>query len=570
MRVGIAYGIVGWVLTEIASVVFEAFAFPSWAIQLFISFVVLGFPLALFFAWAYELTPEGLKKEKDVDRSQSITTRTGRKLDFMIIGVMAVAIAYFLADKFVWVGEEPPNRKSIAVLPFDNMSREEANESFTIGIHDDILTQISRISALKVISRTSVMEYRGTTKNLKIIGEELGVATVLEGGVQRAGDRVRINVQLIDTRTDEHLWADTYDRKLTAANIFAIQSEIATAIANALRATLSPEEQRRLATAPTQNLAALDSYFLGKQLLERRTTESLSAAVEYFQRVIDLDPEYALAYSGLADAYMLLPEHSATMDRNLALEKSEAAANRALALDPDLPEVLTSMGWNRLIHYYDWIEAEALFRRALELQSKNTNALHWLSHVLSWQGQHEEAIELATRAVDVDPLSTLMQMNLSYMHMDAGDFDTAIKMAHDVRKRNPDYPLQFGNLYLTYLRAGRVAEAADAIQQWAVATGRDVEAATQVGQSFVYYQQTGQPVQLATDLVVRLELGSEDLGQVYAFVGDGESALNALESAYQERSGSRSVLSMKLNPGYNFIRDDPRFVDLMQRVGLEQ
>ena len=241
---------------------------------------------------------------------------------------------------------------------------------------------------------------------------------------------------------------------------------------------------------------------------------------------------------------MLLPEYSATMDRNLVFEKSEAAAKRALSLDPDLPEVLSSMGWNRLIHYYNWTEAEAMLRRALEIQSNNTNALHWLSHVLSWQGQHMEAIELATRAVDVDPLSTLMQINLSSIHMDAGDFDAAIRIAHDVRNREPDYPELFGTLYLLYLRAGRVAEAAEALQQWAVATGRDVEAATHVGQAFVDYQQTGQPVQLATDLVVRLELGSDDLGQAYAFVGDGRSALDALEGAFQERSGSRSVLSM--------------------------
>jgi TolB-like protein len=206
---------------------------------------------------------------------------------------------FFALDRFV--PEDPietgraasAEEKSVAVLPFENMSRDASNEPFTIGIHDDLLTHISRISSIKTISRTSVLQYRDTTKTIPQIAGELGVATILEGGVQKAGDRVRINVQLIDAATDEHLWSETYDRQLSAANIFAIQSEIARSIAQSLRATLLPDEQRRLGTAPTLNLAAVETYFLGKQLLERRTRESLFAAVEYFREVIELDPEFA-------------------------------------------------------------------------------------------------------------------------------------------------------------------------------------------------------------------------------------------------------------------------------------
>ncbi len=576
VRVATAYAVVAWLVIEVASVVLPIFEAPDWILQVLTFLVILGFPLALVFAWAFELTPEGLKWDKDVDRSESTAKKSGRRLNFITIAVLAVAVTFLALDKFVWVDDETTtervgeDKKSVAVLPFENMSRDASNEPFTIGIHDDLLTHLSKIASLKTISRTSVLQYRNTTKTIPQIASELGVATILEGGVQRVGDRVRINVQLIDAAKDEHLWSDTYDRRLTAANIFAIQSEIATAIAEALRATLSQEEQQRLESAPTQNLAAVETYFLGKQLLEKRTRESLSAAVEYFEQVIELDPNFALAHSGLADAYMLLPEYSATMGWKVAQEKSEAAANRALALDPDLPEALSSMGWNRLIHYYDWREAEALLRRALQVQSNNTNALHWLSHVLSWQGQHAEAIQWARRAVEVDPLSTLMEMNLSYILMDSGDFDPAIETAHAILRRKPDYPELFGNLWLTYLRAGRPEDAADSILAWAAATGRDVEAAREIGESFIRYRRTGERQQLSSELVDRLEFGSEDLGQVYAFVGDGERALSALERAYEERSGSRSVLSMKLNPGYDFIRGDPRFADLMQRVGLRE
>ncbi|MEE8507514.1 MAG: tetratricopeptide repeat protein [Myxococcota bacterium] len=574
-RVAAAYAAVGWLVLEVSSVVLPTFEAPEWILRVFTFLVILGFPVALVAAWAFELTPEGVKWEKDVDRSRAVVEKTGRRLDLITIAVLVVAVGFFALDRFVWDDRGAPGEstavaeKSVAVLPFENMSRDAVNEPFTIGIHDDLLAHLSKIASLKTISRTSVLQYRNTTKTIPQIARELGVATILEGGVQRAGDRVRINVQLIDAATDEHLWSGTYDKQLTAANIFAIQSEIAVAIAEALRATLSKEARHRLESAPTQNLVAVETYFLGKQLLERRTRESLSAAVEYFQQVVELDPHYALAHSGLADAYMLLPEYSARVDYGVLRERSEVAANRAVALDPDLPEALSSMAWNRLIHYYDWREAEALLRRALE-QSNNTNALHWLSHVLSWQGRHAEAIEWARRALEVDPLSRLMAMNLSYILMDAGDFDAAIELANATIEQHPDYPEQFGNLWLKYLRAGRPEQAADTIERWAGLTGRDVEAVRTVGEAFVRYRRSGEPQPLPSELLDRLEFGSEDLGQVYAFVGDRERTLSALERAYAERSGSRSVLSMKLNPGYDFIRDDPRFMELLERVGLRQ
>lgn len=201
-------------------------------------------------------------------------------------------------------------QKSIAVLPFQNRSANEENAAFFAdGIHDELLTNLSGIKALKVISRTSVMNYRDTAKNLRQVGKELGVATILEGGVQRAGDRVRIMVQLIDAKTDRNLWAETYDRQLTATNLFIIQSEISLAIADALRANLLPIEQKRLASIPTENLAALETYFLGKQSAAKRTSVALAKAVEYFHQAIELDPDFALAYIGLADSYTLQDEH---------------------------------------------------------------------------------------------------------------------------------------------------------------------------------------------------------------------------------------------------------------------
>ncbi len=568
-RVAAAYAVAGWLTVEVSSVVLPAFGAPDWTLRAIIILVLLGFPVALVIAWAFQMTPEGPKRDDEVDREEN----TGNPPRSNRLNVITIAFLVLAAGIFIVARMMPPeiathDRKSIAVLPFENMSGDDANDPFTIGIHDDLLTHISRIGSIKTISRTSVLRYRNTAKSIPEIAAELGVMTILVGGIQRAGDRVRINVQLIDTMTDEHLWANTYDRQLTASNVFAIQTEIAVAIAAALQATLSSEEQRLLEYAPTENLDAMEAYYLGKQLLEERSRESLFAAVEYFEKVIELDPKYALAHSGLADAYMLLPEYTPTIDMREARETSEAAADRALELGPEEPEVLASAGWNRLIHYYDWPEAERLLRRALAIEPNNAGALHWLSHVLSWQGQHAEAVVAAERALEVDPHTTLMAMNLAYIRTDSGLFDQAIARLHRSMEEDPDYPELHGNLWLAYLRAGRPVDAANTIVTWAKATGRDAGGARQVGQAFVRYGETGEMQTLPEELVALMEFGLEDLGQVYAFVGDTDRALTALEEGYEQRSGSRSVLSMKINPGYDFFRNEPRFIALLERLGF--
>ena len=292
----VAYIVMVWLVMQVADVILNNITAPSWMFQVILLLLGIGFLFALFFAWAFEMTPEGLKKENEVDRTQSITPQTGKRLNTTILVLMAVAIAYLLFDNFsnpvavdqpstevaAVVDQTEENleveaeisRKSIAVLPFDSRSDRPEDEFFAEGIHDDLLTTIAKIGSLKVISRTSVMEYKDTTKKLPQIAMELGVAHVLEGSIQRSGNTVRINVQLIDAQTDEHLWAEIFDRELNAENLFAIQSEITRAIADALQATLSPEEKDRINTMPTQNLAAFEAYQRGRQLMGHGQTRA--------------------------------------------------------------------------------------------------------------------------------------------------------------------------------------------------------------------------------------------------------------------------------------------------------
>jgi len=554
-------------ILQVVATVAPILELPLWVERTALLLLTIGFPVAIILAWAFQLTPAGVRR----DSGEEPPPASGRKpLDYVVVLVLGVALAYFAVDKFMSPGEAERTglEPSIAVLPFTNMTQDQQNDPFTDGIHDDLLTHLSRIASLKTTSRTSVLQYRETTKTIPEIAAELGVATILEAGVQRSGNRVRINVQLIDAVADEHLWAEQYDRELTAENVFDIQSEIARAIAAQLQAALSTDDLRRLDSVPTTDIAALESYFLGKQLLEERTRESLTAAVEYFEKVVDLDPEFALGWSGLADAYMLLPEYSASVDRNEMGERSTNAVARALDLDPDHPYVSSSAAWSKLIHDYDWRGAEETFRRALQIEPDNTNLLHWLSHTLSWQGRYDEAVATARRALEVEPGSKLMTMNLAYILVDAAQFDEGLETAYQVREKYPGYYSIRRNMFFHELRAGLTAAGAESFVRFTTIVGGQTDAAREIADMFVAYATRGEVGQLSDKLIQSALLGSEDLAQVLAFIGDAEAALAALGTAAAEHSGSRSVLSMKINPAYDFIRDDPRFVALLEQVGL--
>ena len=594
IRVAFGYIVSCWLLAQVADLVLENIGAPDWVMQTILLLMALGFPVVVFFSWAYEVTPEGIKRESEIDRSQSITHVTSRKLDRAIIAVLIIALGYFAWESRFSrsetgaeqalpaedaipqqaapqaIAEPAPviSKQSIAVLPFDNRSRNVEDEYFTEGVHDDLLTKLARNGSLKVISRTSVNRYKETNKSIPEIAAELGVATVVEGAVQRSGSTMHINVQLIDAKTDEHLWAEIFDRELTAENLFAIQGEITSSIANALEATLAQDDELRLNTVPTDNLEALEAYFTGKQLADQRSREAIESAIGEFERAISLDPDFALAYAGLGYAWLLMPEYSATVDRKLSRDSSKSAIARALELDPELPSGLAFMGWSKMVHEYDWTSAEQLLRRALELQANSSDALHWLSHVLSFQGRHAEAIVVARQAVEVDPYSPLMTMNLAYILMDDGRFDEAARYRARTLELRPAYTELWRNTWLTFMRAGEFTNATQALVNWAAGTGRNVDQARQLGHILEESQSSGEIARFPEELLTNLAIGTENLGQVYAAGGDADSAIAEIRVALNEHAGSRSVLSMKINPLYDFIRDDPRFIEMLKEANL--
>lgn len=466
--------VVAWLIIQVVDIVIDNIGAPDWVFRVVLLLLGIGLPVILLFAWAFEMTPEGLKREKQVDPSESITNQTGRKLDFIIIGVLLLGLGYFAIDKFVLsagrtaapaeavVAEQSVDastevEKSIAVLPLANRSAREDDQYFADGMHDDLLTQLAKIASLKVISRTSVMRYRDTEMSIPEIAQQLGVTSILEGGVQRSGDHIRVNMQLIDAQTDEHLWAETYDRQMTAENLFAIQSSITRQITDALKASLSPEEAARIDERPTENLEAFQEYMKGQQLLALRVVYAMEEAKSHFGRALELDPGFAAAKVGLANAYHLLYEYAGWPEAE-SLEPAMVLLEEALELSPDLGEAFMVRG--EIHRHHRELDAAALdFERAMELIPGNAALYHWFSFVRTAQGRRDESYALLQRAHELDPLSRVIHVNYAAHPFFEGDDEQAIIELDRVRALHPDYPAVYSFLSWIYWSQGNAVEA---------------------------------------------------------------------------------------------------------------
>jgi TolB-like protein len=441
-RAAVAYGVVAWFLTQLTTQVFPFFEIPNSAVRFVVIALAIGFPIAMLLSWLYELTPAGIVRTEDLDpvQARSVQRATGRILDFIIIGVLLLVIAMLIVGRrpFDRQTGESVSQKSIAVLPFENRSEEKANAYFAEGIQDEILTRLSKIADLKVISRTSTQHYKSAPENLPEIARQLGVAHILEGSVQKSGDAVRVNVQLIKAANDSHLWAETFDRNLT--DIFSVESEVARAIADQLRAKLSGREEQEIAEKPTDNPEAYDAYLRGLAYTLKTATTPANAlgAQKYLREAVRLDPKFALSWALLSyvDSRGYLTE---SLQPTVALrEEARQAAETALTLQPNLGEAVLAKG---AYHYFclkDYDTAVRYFEQARQFLPNSSRIPESLAYVARRRGQWDRSESYFIEAERLDPRNVYLLTQHAYSYICLRRFPEALRKLDQILNITPD------------------------------------------------------------------------------------------------------------------------------------
>jgi len=569
-KVAVAYAIVGWLLVQIATQVFPFLEIPIWVVRLVIALVAIGFPIALVIAWAFELTPEGIKRTEDVDLAAS--TRQPRKYTwiFVVIVGAALSVGLFFIGRYTGrttasaAGIELPV-KSIAVLPFGNLSRDPENEYFADGIQDEIITRLAQVSDLKVISCTSTRRYKGTAQSLRQIASELGVTNILEGSIQKANDQVHVNVQLLNALTDSHLWADTYDRKLT--DIFAVEGEIAKTIADTLQAKLSGSEKSLIAKTPTANNEAHELYLKGRFFWNKRTAEDLRKSIDYFNQAIAKDPNYGLAYAGLAQSWKLLPAFNGGAPQD-CFPQAEAAARKALALDDTLSDAHAALASLKGLNGFDYAGAIKEYERAIRLNSNDATAHQWFANdTLANIGQSEREVAVMKRAVELDPLSLIINSNLGVAYIHADRLDEAIAQLRKTVELDGTFYYARYNLAQALELKGLIPEATAEYQKTMSMT-EDPVPLGMLGRLYALHGQKDAALKILQRLRqnrAQRYTAAYGLALIYVGLGDRNEALNWLEQGYREHDGF-NIGPIRVDPLLAPLQGDPRFEALAEKI----
>jgi TolB-like protein/Flp pilus assembly protein TadD len=569
-KIAVAYAVVGWLIIQVATQVFPFLEIPTWIVRLVIAVVAIGFPVALIIAWAFELTPQGIKWTEEADRESERPSRSRTWIYVAVVGA-AVSVGLFFMGRYTAQRSEPAASaqfpmKSIAVLPFDNLSRDPDNAFFAEGVQDEILTRLAKIADLKVISRTSTQRFKSTPDNLPQIAKQLGVMHILEGSVQKSNDQVRVNVQLINAMTDAHLWADTYDRKLT--DIFTVESEIAHTIADQLQAKLTAPEKQMMAMQPTTDMAAYELYTKGRSLWAKRTGDNIPKAIGFYEQAIARDPNYALAYAGLANAYVILPFWT-NANRRDATAKAKDAALKALQLDPNLADAHLALGKVLFFGEIDIPGATREYERAIELKPNEAAAHHWYGNdALAAVGRFEEAIAEGKRAVALDPLSSVMNIDLGETLYYARRYDEAIRQMRKGLELDPASVYAHYNLGMAFQATGNLSAAIAEFEKAKEQPGDNrlvsslcAAAKAQAGDKDAAVRMLGELDKLSQ----RGEAVGYYRAVLYLGLNNNAEALRGLEQGYEERDGS-NIGWIKVDPLLDPLHGDPRFEALVQRV----
>lgn len=579
-KVSIAYIIVAWLLLQISDTLVPALHLPEWFNSGVAFLLIIGFPIAMIFAWAFEMTPEGLKKERDVDRSRSITSITSQKLNYAIIGMLMLSLGYFAIDKFVLgpkrdvaeiataaqVSQEQDTKpveslttyKSIAVLPFVNMSSDQEQEYFSDGLSEELLNLLAKIPGLRVAARTSSFSFKGQNIEIPEIASRLNVDHVLEGSVRKSGNQVRITVQLIQADNGYHLWSETYDRQLD--NIFQIQDEIAREVVKALKVQLL-----KTADEPVDRVVIAEAYTAyqkGNFLQGKRTIEDQKAAIDYFRQAISLDPGYAEPLVGMANANLMLAFNIGAIDSDVAIDEATAYLDQALRLNPDLADAYVAKAWIKQVNFRDYVGAEVDLKRALVSDPNHITALRRLGTIYGMQGRYVEAMGKFQIIIDHDPLRLPTYSNYSYNALAVGDLYMAEQLIRKVLEINPETVFANFQLARVYMAKANLAEAKVALEREPHPVWKSIG----LGMIACMEGDNVTGTSIADELIEQRELFNA--AEIYNLCGDVEKAFTLLQQAADTENGDPALTEMKLSWALTSLRNDPRWHEILKVMGL--
>jgi adenylate cyclase len=581
-RVAAAYAVIGWLLIEVSDTVFPRLGLPEWTVTFVIVLLMLGFPLALLLSWVYEITPDGLRREQDADRGEARVPQNTQALDRVIIGLLLLAVAYFAAEKFLWssptiresprvaqstsgVNEDPgeaqpgsevrlPDPKSIAVLPFVNMSSDTEQEYFSDGLAEELLNLLAKIPELRVAARTSSFSLKGEALQIAEVGEILKVAHVLEGSVRKSGDRVRITAQLVRADDGYHLWSQTFDR--TLENIFAIQDEIAAAVVQQLRITL-------LGEVPQVREVNPDAYALfleARHLARLQSVEGFRQSDELYAQALAIDPDYPSAWLGLAANYVNQADR--LRPRPEAFLLAREAVGRALEVDPEYARAHSALGWIAMDYDDDLAAAARHFERALALDPADVNIIGNAGVLLRNLGRLEEAVALEEYVVARDPISPVAHNNLATSYRQVGRVDDAIASARTTLRLSPDYLGAHASVAIGLVMKGEPdAALAEAVQE--------IDRESRAVAAALALHALGRDEEYAAALRELIDvLGDQwpsEVALVHAFNGEADAAFAWLDQAIQQ--GEPGLGRISYSTYFRSLRDDPRWPEFMTRLG---
>jgi TolB-like protein/Flp pilus assembly protein TadD len=565
VKVGVAYAALAWLIAQISETVFPVFALPNGILRVAFIILGLGFPVTIVLAWIYDLTPEGVRRTDDSPAESGQQRLSGRGLDFTIIGCLSVAVLFLILDRYFLEPLRNEVVATVAVLPFSTSGLTEPGSDVSYlsgGITDSLIMRLSRIPRLKVKSRSMTLQ---AGENVREIGEVLGVDAVCMGRLTRRDDALEIVVELVDADDGSVMWSNRYTRR--TSNLISIESEISAEIANALKVRLSVEEETELARAPTSNAGAYRLYLQGRFFWNQRSEEGLRRSADFFQRAIDLDPDYALAWSGLADSYLMIFAWGIEPPE-VAANRARSAAIRAAALDPTLAEPHATLGYLKTLYDYDWEGAEQEFLRAFELNDNYSTAHHWYAFYLSTMGDSKGAIVEILKARDAEPLSPIVNSEVSLFYIYDGQYAKAIEELRAASLISPQFPSLLNGLIRAYTLNGQVAEALEILQAGRDSYGGNIVAA---GFGNVVLPKLGLHAEARSFYLYALDTSATSyvmpaiLGLLAASIGENDAAFAHFNRALDERS---MIMSWLRDPLIVNIRADSRYAELFDRVDL--